>query len=614
MNGEQLSEHCFINELTTRTNKSSAIFHIQLTSLSLNALSSLVSSIPKKGNFIRRPLLILQIDTLVVEGPYRNKVLSFLNDHGDRFDLIHTTEYSTKKLFEKLTPTHVFELPHPIDVHAIRPYPRTTKSHDVLVLMDKHQQSEALLLAIENLGFRTRTFNSTNKEKQLIPLFTRHSIVVAPYDRPSDGEWMAYAALAKCVVISSNHVDLARRFYPLSISNNDDLTSLFTLFRWLTNNSELLQFISVNAAHKVEAINHGNSIENLFRQLNHPLDKKHIERINANASSGNMLFNRQIVRSYGPENVFYKPDEFAVVCLVKEGEAYLRSFIAHYQTLGAKHFYFIDNGSNDDTVNIIKSVANTSLYITKLQFKFYETEIRRYVVEKNCQQRWCLTVDVDEFFDFPGSSYADMRHFIRYQTKQGYTSVVAYLLDLFPEKIETVDSATFNRSQHCFYDLSNIRTECYFSKNQEYNKFNQLGNKNISNYYGGIREKVFGKNISSYVLTKHPLAYIDGEIDILTDPHYCNKSKVSDVTGVLLHYKFVNAAYSYISDRVNNGLLSYYADQEYRAYKGTYENGKKLSLFSKNSIFYNSIDELIEKKFVHISTSYTRFLRGVESP
>ncbi|CAA9385796.1 MAG: hypothetical protein AVDCRST_MAG93-9449, partial [uncultured Chloroflexia bacterium] len=39
----------------------------------------------------------------------------------------------------------------------------------------------------------------------------------------------------------------------------------------------------------------------------------------------------------GPEEVAYEKDEVVVLCLLYNGRHYLKSFIEHYFSLGAKH-------------------------------------------------------------------------------------------------------------------------------------------------------------------------------------------------------------------------------------------------------------------------------------
>ena len=109
----------------------------------------------------------------------------------------------------------------------------------------------------------------------------------------------------------------------------------------------------------------------------------------------------QIRHLHGPEEVTYAPDELVVVCLVRDGRPYLKSFIEHYFSLGAKHIVFLDNGSTDGTVSVAQSYENVTILQTELSFKEHQGFMKRYLVTRFGRDRWILYVDIDELFDYP---------------------------------------------------------------------------------------------------------------------------------------------------------------------------------------------------------------------
>ena len=72
---------------------------------------------------------------------------------------------------------------------------------------------------------------------------------------------------------------------------------------------------------------------------------------------------------YGPEEVSYGVDELIVLCLVRDGRPYLRSFVEHYSSIGVKHLVFLDNGSTDGTVETLKNYDNVTVLRTELPYK-----------------------------------------------------------------------------------------------------------------------------------------------------------------------------------------------------------------------------------------------------
>src|SRR5215218_4136819 len=161
---------------------------------------------------------------------------------------------------------------------------------------------------------------------------------------------------------------------------------------------------------------------------------------------------------YGPEEVSYEEDELVLVCLLRDGRPYVKSFIEHHASMGIKHMFFLDNGSTDGTVETLKQYENVSVLHTGLPFKRYEVSLRQYLVERFGQEgRWCLYVDIDELFDYPYSDVVSLGSLLRYLNERSYTAVVAQMLDMFSE--EPLSDAPSKegeplKEQHRFYDIS----------------------------------------------------------------------------------------------------------------------------------------------------------------
>src|SRR5215204_7523802 len=87
---------------------------------------------------------------------------------------------------------------------------------------------------------------------------------------------------------------------------------------------------------------------------------------------------------HGPKRVAYAPDELVVVCLVRNGRPYIKSFIDHYLYLGVKHIVFLDNGSEDCTTDVAVAQGQERVTViqTKLPFKKYEFVMKQYLISR----------------------------------------------------------------------------------------------------------------------------------------------------------------------------------------------------------------------------------------
>src|SRR3712207_2152206 len=173
------------------------------------------------------------------------------------------------------------------------------------------------------------------------------------------------------------------------------------------------------------------------------------------------ILHSSIEHLHGPEEVSYGEDELVVVCLVRDGRPYLKSFVEHYFSLGAKHIVFLDNDSTDGTVETLKNYDNVTVLWTKLLYKGHKFAFKRYLINRfGKKERWCLYADIDELFDYPYSDVISLSSLLGYLNANSYTAVAAQMLDMFPEEPLSGREGNLNdeplKERHRFYDISNI--------------------------------------------------------------------------------------------------------------------------------------------------------------
>lgn len=309
----------------------------------------------------------------------------------------------------------------------------------------------------------------------------------------------------------------------------------------------------------------------------------------------------QIRHVHGPEEVTYGLDELVVVCLVRDGRPYLKSFVEHYFSLGVKHVVFLDNGSSDGTVSTARSYDNVTILQTELPFKEYKNSLRRYLVTHFGRDRWVLYVDIDELFDYPYSDVVGLNSLLRYLTEKSYTAVVGQMLDMFPERPVLNAAAREDeplKELHRFYDISNIATEDYYSTS---GISNTLASDEIEIYRDGINKSLFGHN---NLLTKHPLMFLDDEIrPIDPNAHWVGRARVADITCVLFHYKFTGYFYEKALRAAEEE--SYASNScKYKRYLETLEQDPELQIKRETAQELTDINDLIDNQFLVVSGDY----------
>jgi hypothetical protein len=310
---------------------------------------------------------------------------------------------------------------------------------------------------------------------------------------------------------------------------------------------------------------------------------------------------------HGPEEMEYGPDELVVVSLVREGEHYVRDFVDHHLSMGAKHVVFLDNGSTDETVSTARSLDNVTVLRTELPYKKYALLMKQYLIRRFGKGRWILCNDVDELFDYPYSDRVSLRSFLAYLNENSYTAVVAQMLDMFPEgPLSEEDKNVSLKERHRFYDLTNLREEAYDSFWRE---GNAVSNEEIKILRGGIRKTVFGTN--PYV-TKHPLVFVDEEIEPLANfAHRVRNARVADVSCVLYHYKFVEGFREHAERAVREGNY-WHGSAAYKRYLGVLEETPGLRIKQSTSRELSNVNELVDGGFLLVSEAYLDRVAGEE--
>ena len=310
---------------------------------------------------------------------------------------------------------------------------------------------------------------------------------------------------------------------------------------------------------------------------------------------------------HGPGEVSYGTDEVVVLVVVRDGRPYVKSFVDHYRSLGAKHLVFLDNGSTDGTVEALGAYRDVTVFRTTLPFKRYGLSMRKYLVERFGRGRWTLNVDIDELFAYPYSDVVGMEALLGYLNENSYTAVVSSVLDMFPEEpLSDVVVAEDEplKELHRFCDLSDVREEAYES-------VGDVGNvparPDVPILRGGIRRTLFGLNS---LLIKHPLIFLDGKLKPMDlSEHWVGHARLADFTGVLLHYKLLNGLYAAVRREVESRN---YPNRwrKYDRYLMVLEEDPKLAIKTKTARELESTNELVGTRFMLLSEEYMRFVEG----
>jgi hypothetical protein len=299
-----------------------------------------------------------------------------------------------------------------------------------------------------------------------------------------------------------------------------------------------------------------------------------------------------------------------VVCIVRNGRPYIRSFIDHHLSLGVKHIVFLDNGSDDGTVAVARDHEHVTVLQSELPYKKYEGAMIQYLISLFGEGRWSLYLDIDELFDYPYSDVVDPSALLTYLNEKSYNAVVTQVLDMFPDRALSGQVGHKDeplRELYRFYDLSNVKRKDYRSGT------NVVANEDIKRYRDGIRSTLFEV---PFALTNHRLIFSDGVVRPAASGrglHRVENARLADFSCVLYHYKLVDGFQEWAARVVREE--SYNAElmlRHYKKYHEVVEQNPDIKIKQATARELGSVNELIDNGFLVVSEDYRRWASGVE--
>lgn len=304
----------------------------------------------------------------------------------------------------------------------------------------------------------------------------------------------------------------------------------------------------------------------------------------------------------GPVSLSLRRDEAVVLCVVRDGAAYVDEFIDHYLAMGFAHVAFMDNGSTDDTIDLARRHSRVTVLQSLASYQTEKLGMKHALMRVFGVGAWSLTADIDEFFQYPHMGSLSLKGLLAYLNRRRYTSVVSHMLDMVPDR--TVGELIENRIDSItdckwYFDTGNIRKKPYRVKT------NTPANPAIELWYGGVRDAVF--DVGDIYLTKHPLNFGDGRM-ILFNGHEFGNRRVADISGLLLHYKYLGDVYGHTQRAVAE--KSYYNfSKEYKIYLEGFKSRPDSRFTSSGSVLYENHDTLLDRGLFTVTEGYLAWIR-----
>ena len=241
-------------------------------------------------------------------------------------------------------------------------------------------------------------------------------------------------------------------------------------------------------------------------------------------------------------DIFEKPeiqtarDDLLVFFCTHNEAARLPYFLDYYRQQGVRHFFAIDNNSDDGSAEFLKSQDDVHYFFTSESYvssragRLWTTELANHYGNG----RWCLTLDVDELFVFPGIEKVTIAELTRHLDDQGARAVFCIFLDMYSDRplSETVYQPGTPFLSVCGWfekDTYRFHPPRYFPQLQ---------------IFGGPRQRQFwegGGSGNGPSMRKTPLVKWGRDVQYYFSTHSLTPVPLASFTGALLHFKFFSS-------------------------------------------------------------------------
>ncbi|MBV8359855.1 MAG: glycosyltransferase family 2 protein [Deltaproteobacteria bacterium] len=273
-------------------------------------------------------------------------------------------------------------------------------------------------------------------------------------------------------------------------------------------------------------------------------------------------------------------NEIRAFMTVRDEISRLPHTIEHHRKLGVTRFLVVDNGSSDGCKEFLLAQPDCHVFTTANSHSEsgYGAEWWNALLNEYGANHWCLTVDADEWFVYPGYEKQPLTVLAGYLERSGAQGMFAFLLDMYGSGAIAESTAESERS---------LLDACrYFDRDYTWHRRFYLPGLQGSEFppyevFGGPRLRIMFPLLHRHYYLLQAMWLIAAYTHLLTgktplpralrpaprlwkipflhwrpgtryeNVHSTTPIKLSDTTGALLHFKFLQDFYMRVSAELN---------------------------------------------------------------
>lgn len=300
-------------------------------------------------------------------------------------------------------------------------------------------------------------------------------------------------------------------------------------------------------------------------------------------------FGRRLVH-IDPQPIPRSSSELRLFMVVRNETLRIPYLLKYYADLGVDRFFVVDNGSTDDTVDILRDHDSTHVFSTADAYSATECGVVwvEYLMDRHARNQWCVIVDSDELLVYPHYETVPLKRLCQFLDREGATALHSFLLDMY--------------SDRSMAETTYAQGDPFLNACRYFETGNRL--RRPDGYWeGGVRRRIFG---AQNILSKHNLVkHVPGSV-ILGGTHSLGGAKLSTVTGTTLHFKYFQDFATQARIEAERG--EHWDDAwQYKRYAEKVNETPDLTLFYENSIAYEGSRQLIDLDLMASTAEFEEF-------
>lgn len=395
-------------------------------------------------------------------------------------------------------------------------------------------------------------------------------------------------------------LNIIQRLYQQNPTHQGIISSLINAYIRFGHHDEAINLINKIPKDRVDNQNLKWRAWVAYKQSNIPLAKQLYQEVINKSIHMEICSPIHQFKKHSTKEININKDDIALISVTHNEMIRLPFFLKHYRKLGITQFFFIDNNSNDGSLEFLSSQPDCHVFWTDDSYNESGSGIRwvHHILDNYIpKNQWCIHVDADEFLAYPHFEYHKLTKLTQYLDKYDYEAVSSFMLDIFPKDINSQLAITSND------DL--LELSPYFYNNYE---LHHQGDAPYINPVGGIFRyyNICDRRVKTSLFKNNE------QFRFLSSTHSTTPVKISDISSTYFHLKMLGDFHKKALNEQNRkehagGGRAY--TQYAKIYDSFSDTNFNFATLPKTTKYQNS-QQLIDLELIKTSKKWEYFIQG----